>query len=127
MNAATLKTWRESVGLSATNLADLLGVETRSISRWEADTNTIPDGILAEIAKIDANITSALSALEARLLSARPPVLYRFRELDDLKTHERDLWQAGVTLQAHASVLWRVARQTGASIEWFDAYARSDS
>lgn len=127
MNAATLKTWRESVGLSATNLADLLGVETRSVSRWEAETSPIPPGILAKIAELDTRINLALSELESRIRGTRPMVLYRYREADDLKTHDRALWDAGVSLQAHASVLWKLARETGASIEWFDAYARSSS
>lgn len=118
MNGAELKTWRESVGLSATQLAGLLGVETRSVNRWESETMPIPAGILAEISKLDHHIHQMLQWIEQR--HQDDPVLYRYREPDDLKTHDRELWDAGVSIQAHASVLWKISRQRGTPIRFFD-------
>ncbi len=118
MQPAELKTWRESVGLSATDLADLLGVETRSINRWEAGTNPIPEDLLLSIQQQAQLIEHELSALRTRLLAERPAVLLRYRTPQDLKAHDPALWKAGVTVPAHASVLWAVHLETGAPITY---------
>lgn len=118
MTPAELKTWRESAGLSASNLADLIGVETRAVNRWEAGTNPMPDTLAQGLEALQERIADAMEGLHNRLLAERPAVLYRYREPDDLKTHNRALWDAGLSVQGHAAVLWSVHLETGARIEY---------
>jgi transcriptional regulator with XRE-family HTH domain len=118
MSPAELKTWREAVGLSSTNLADLIGVETRAVNRWEAGTNTMPPGVSEGLQALRKSIGATMDTLRHQLLAERPAVLYRFREPIDMKHHARALWDAGLSVQGHAAVLWAVHLETGAPIEW---------
>jgi transcriptional regulator with XRE-family HTH domain len=118
MTPAELKTWRECAGLSATQLADMLNVETRAVNRWEAGTNPWPKPIDEALNTMRQGLAATTEVLHQRLLAERPAVLYRYREPSDLKHHDRDLWRAGVTIQAHAAVLWAVHLETGAPIEY---------
>ena len=118
MTPAEIKTWRECAGISSTQLAEILKVETRSLNRWEAGTNPIPGPVLEAIQAIRRHVDAAAQGLQAKLLAERPAVLYRFREPIDMKHHARALWDAGLSVQGHAAVLWAVHLETGAPIEW---------
>jgi len=52
MQAIELKARREALGLSQAELADTLGVRQATVSRWETESNPIPEGIDAELADL---------------------------------------------------------------------------
>jgi len=54
MTDAELRVVREYLGLTGEALAAILGVDNRTIRRWEAGTHEIPDGAREQIERIEA-------------------------------------------------------------------------
>lgn len=56
MNAAEMKTLRESLGLPVQWLADQAGVKARTVQYWESGRNAIPDDVAGMLRGIDGQI-----------------------------------------------------------------------
>lgn len=55
MTGAEFKTIRESLGLSAQALAEILGIsQERTVRRWEDGTRSVPDDAAARLRELDA-------------------------------------------------------------------------
>jgi len=114
MTGAELKTLRESLNLSAHELADRLGVRSdRTIRHWEAqDGRPVPDGVAADVLTWDRMVEDAVckAANEAR---GDAHILYRLEQGEfpgDTLPHSRRL------LHAYLARLRRRLGERGATV-----------
>ena len=93
--AADLLVLREALGLSRRQLADLYGVEERSVGRWEHGARSIPEGVWTIIDDLDERAralvqlaTRGAKEMEASVGEAADAFVVRVYATD------RDLWAA---------------------------------
>ena len=97
---------REALGLSQGLLAHRLGVEQNTVSRWEHGQRQIPAGVNAELRAleklVDHIVDNAVTALEAVASENTPPILFAYRD-------NQDLWAAIPELDGLPAAAHRVA------------------
>lgn len=128
MTGAELQTLRESAGLSRESLAELLGVEARSVKHWETRPSACPPDDAAQIAA-QASRWVATAAREALAELLRQPgapgalvALVRYRETAHMLPSGRAQgWHA----DTHGAMVARLlpealARGINCRAAWFD-------
>ena len=84
MNAAEMKTIRESLGLTAQWVADQAGVKLRTAQYWEAGRGAIPADVVDLINEaqsfMDTNFKQGLKELKGK----QKPLLTRYRDNEEL-------------------------------------------
>lgn len=131
MTGAELRTLRDSIGLSAEELARLVGVRDRTIRRWEAGEWTVPEPVAEQVRALDAQIERAVAGTVEALQDAQeraqePPaeiVLVRYRTEDDLAKYRPDM--AALPPSVHGALIDRVrlaAERLGVPVRivWMD-------
>lgn len=68
MHPMELRVVREALGFSREDLATSLGVAVRSIDDWETGRRPIPDGVRADIERMEAYTAEVADQLAAHLL-----------------------------------------------------------
>lgn len=112
MTSAELKTMRESLGLTAQWLADVSGVQLRTVQYWEVD-RAVPDEVAKRLIDLDArfsemarNVVSLTGQLhEASGTKPENVKLYRFRNEQDLWRDRPDM--QGLPVTCYAAMLNR--------------------
>lgn len=113
MTGAEFRTLRESLGLSGDQLAQLLDVRDRTVRRWEAGDQAVPDGAGEDLARIDAMLERAVlemvDVLQEQIAEHGAPqsiTLVRYRTDEDLGRYRPDMaaWPACV----HSALVDRV-------------------
>lgn len=76
MSAAELRTTREGLGLTHTQLATILDVAPRTIRHWDHGKSAINDGVRTEIGDLVTHTDDAVAAVVAeRKTSSAPQVI----------------------------------------------------
>ncbi|MDR2837770.1 MAG: DUF1870 family protein [Azonexus sp.] len=134
MNGATLKTIRESLGLSVSWLAAAANVEERTVRYWEARLDGVPDDVRLVIEQLERlaaetaerGLAVIREQITANRSSAKPVLLLRYGNDDDLGRYQPDM--AGLPATFHASILAKIRGalkkdDVEVVIRWFDASA----
>lgn len=93
MNAAEMKTLRESLGLTVKWLADQAQVKERTVQYWEAGRNAVPEDVAGMLKSIDAQIWNIVghTVLQIKKLADSEAELPERLDLIRYRTDE-DLW-----------------------------------
>lgn len=137
MTGAELRTLRDSLGLSADQLAQMLGNRDRTIRRWESGEWPVPDDAAEVLQRLDAQVERAVQGAvdalqDAKRRTRKPPadaVLVRYRTDRDLAYYRPDM--AAWPLCVHGALIDRVRlafSRLGVTtrIVWMDDEAYSD-
>lgn len=117
MTGAELLTISEGLGLNLRDLATVLGVAERTVSRWYDEQVAVPDGVRADVARIEAITTGQVATAVDSLTYVTEPVVYVHR------TSEQFL-AARPELRPYPARWWRVvayravSQVPGARIEY---------
>lgn len=151
MTGAELQTLREACAMSREDLADLAGVQARTLKHWENGRAGVPDDVAALVRRIDHALylcaRAELDALRAAWVPGSPVALVRYKTAPELRgyiqaidageahhtsTNGPKLWDgvpfcaAGAVAQRVAQALRfgrqeQIAQMQILSIVWFDA------
>lgn len=117
MKAAAFKAYRETVGASQQDVADALGVDKRSVKRWEAGINQIPEMadelILSWLDNFHAGVSAALDAADG---IGRVQLTY-YRTQEQYDQYGRDSGQVG-RANAIAREVGDILISDGVSVDW---------
>lgn len=80
MTAAGLRVARERLGLTGETLSELLGVEWRTVRRWEAGTHPIPAGVEAQLGEWELEAGQLAAEMTADLAAGGELITYRSDE-----------------------------------------------
>lgn len=117
MTPAEFRVVREYLGLTGEWLAAHLGVQPRSVRRWEAGTVPIPDGVREEIETLEERTAEVVERSVARLLDVPDPVVVTYRSDDHYAAAEPEA--GGWPASWHRAVVARVAQEVpGLAIEY---------
>ncbi len=78
MDAAEFLAMRRLIGAFREDLAKVLGVNPRTVQRWENEESPIPWGIEDEFSEIFENFASAVRAIVDAAASSPTPYTFRF-------------------------------------------------
>lgn len=118
MTSAELRVVREWLGFTGEALALLLGVQDRTVRRWEAGTTPIPDGARLDVEQLEHEADDLVGAIGADLLDVVEVAVFTYRTDAEYWTHhpERRPYPASW----HRAVIARVAQDVpGLSIEYW--------
>lgn len=133
MTGAELRTLRDSLGLSAEQVAGMAGVKGRTVQRWEVDDWPVPQDVAELLQRLDAllerAVLGAVDGLQAAQEGRGAPqevLLLRYRSAEDLARYRPDM--AELPPAVHGALVDRVrlafARLgVGSRIVWMDAAA----
>lgn len=84
MTAAELRSVTEYLGVSQADIAEILGVDMRSVRRWfqgpmDGRTNSIPAGAESELVRLVAETDAEVESLVKHLRAEANPVVVVFR------------------------------------------------
>lgn len=114
MTAAEFRTLTESLGLTAEAAAKLLGVQPRTIRRWQSGEWPVPDDAAADLLALDSRLEVAVSGALQQVGAATAAmggapaevVMVRYLSADDLARYRPDM--ADLPLATHAALLDRL-------------------
>lgn len=89
LTAAEVRTLREGLGLTADWLADHLGIQTRTVQRWEAGHNAVAEFAADELLLLEAQAAEQVTAHVEAFTGTRVPAVLA---IDDTAP---DCWPAG--------------------------------
>lgn len=89
LTGAEVRTIREGLGVTAEWLADHLGIQTRTVQRWEAGQNQIAEFAADELLMLEAQVAEQVAAHVEAFTGARAPAVLA---IDDTA---EDSWPAG--------------------------------
>jgi DNA-binding XRE family transcriptional regulator len=119
MTPAEFRVFREWLGLTLDWLAEMLGVQGRTVRRWEAGTAPIPDGVRLQIEEHEAKTARFIGLEVARLRDAADIAMTTYRTDADY----RAAVGGAPTLPAswHRAVCARIAQEIpGLSITYWN-------
>ncbi len=113
MTAAEFRVVREYLGLTTRWLADRLGVQERTVQRWEAGASPIPDGVRLAIEQLEADTAQYVDQAVQALLDLPDPGLLTYRsDADYHQHHPEQPWPASW----HRATVARVAERVPALV-----------
>lgn len=114
---AELRVAREYLGLTQDNLARLLHVQDRTIRRWEAGTQPVPDGAVLALERIEQIAADMIERGVLALNDASDPVILVYRTDEEYwAAHPDDL---PYPASFHRAVVARIAHEVpGLEIEY---------
>lgn len=116
MSDAEFRCLRDWLGLTVAWLAGHLGVAERSVHRWEAGTQRVPEGVSAELLRLSEVSDGVLDRLVDALTDAPDPAVLTYRTDADYRLDCPDVeWPASW----HRAVCARLAAELpGLRIEY---------
>lgn len=111
MSPADLKSMRESVGLTVSDLALIANVQDRTVRYWESGVpsrNGVPDDAAALVRDLDLRLTRLADQIVADILKSNNPAgatLLRFKESADLWSFHPEF--RGLPVTTHGAMLSR--------------------
>lgn len=139
MTGAELQTLREACNLSRDELADLAGVQARSVKHWESGRSGVPADVCGIVLGLDAAISHATAQAIDAVRNAQPQpddlVLMRYRANADMKPAGTSHTAKGDHLpaSAHGAIVGRVrqalqqqANPVPVRVVWFEPAAFTD-
>ncbi|MEO6701748.1 MAG: DUF1870 family protein [Jatrophihabitantaceae bacterium] len=106
MTDAELRVVRDFLGLTGAWLANHLGVEARTVRRWEAGISPIPDAVRVEMGRLEELAAASVELAIQQLNDARDAVILTYRDDEDLRlAHPEQLFPAAY----HRAIVARVA------------------
>lgn len=117
MTAAAFRVARERLGLTTAWTADRMGVQERTVHRWEAGVSPVPEGVRIEMDYVGMLTEDAVNALVQRLLDQPQPTVVTYRtDADYRRADPEQPWPASW----HRAVTARVAQEVpGLAIEYW--------
>lgn len=106
MNGATLRTYRELLGYELNRYAEKLGVNRRTVTRWETGEWPLPDDVAAQVRSDLRELNQVIDDLGSTIPEgADEATLVRYGRDDDLTkvttaTGSHEIYNAGVGLTA---------------------------
>lgn len=88
MSGAELRCLREYLGLTTRWLAQHLGVAERSVHRWEAGMQCVPEGVADEVQRLSALTYEARSELADKMFDLPEFCVITYRSDGDYRAHE---------------------------------------
>lgn len=111
MTGADLQTLREACALSRDDLADLAGVQARTVKHWENGRAGVPADVAALVLGLDAALDACtgaeFDAIHATWEPGTVPVLLRFKTAQELREHIHATQPAHQRRGHDAGALWR--------------------
>lgn len=111
MSPADLKTMREAVGLTVSDLASMAGVQERTVRYWESGVpgrSGVPEDAAELVTRLDHRLTVLADQLLVKVLAQGNPTgatLLRFKESADLWHFIPDF--RGLPVTTHGALLSR--------------------
>lgn len=112
MTPAELRVVREFLGLTGEALAHLLGVQDRTVRRWEAGTVPIPDGVRIQVEQLEAVAGETVSQHIDTLMDLPDPTVLTFRS--DAEYHQHHPGEADYPASWHRAIVARIAQDVPA-------------
>lgn len=112
MSDAELRTVREFLGLDQLHLATYLGVQDRTVRRWEAGTTPIPDGVRIEVERLEAHTAEQVTSAIEELMDIPDPVVAVYRDDNTFWTAHPEAKPLGAAW--HRAVIARTAQEVPA-------------
>lgn len=75
MSAAEFRMAREAWGFTLETIAGLLGVDPRTVRRWESGASRVPEGVRVAVEALEKHLYGIVEELEGELRSAREVTL----------------------------------------------------
>ena len=91
MTPAKLRVVREWLGLTGEALSQVIGVQDRTIRRWEAGQVRIPDGARLDIERVGADADAEVAALVTQMSNAADVVALTYRTNAEFWAHRPEL------------------------------------
>jgi predicted transcriptional regulator len=109
MTDAEFRCVREWLAVTGEWLADRLGVEGRTVRRWEAGTSPIPDGVREELEALEAMTGEAVAQAVAQLQDVPDVTVVVYRTDEDYRaavaeTRMPASWHRRVVMRAALEV-----------------------
>lgn len=108
MNGATLRTYRELLGYELNQYADKVGVNRRTVTRWETGQWDVPEDVAAQVRSDLNELTRVIDELQETVpVDAEEATLLRYGRADDLskvtkETASHEIYNAAIGLAALA-------------------------
>lgn len=109
MTPAELKVIREALGLTGDALAALHHVSPRTVRHWEQGRYTIPEGVVAEVLRLEARADSTAAEIVTELQDQPDPSMTVYR--DDAAFHAAHPDLEPYPAAWHRAVAYRVRRR----------------
>jgi len=109
MTPAELLVAREFLGLNVEELAEFLGVQTRTVRRWHEGSYPVPNGVRERIEALEANAAMLVKIGVATQSDARNPCIVVYRTDAELWALEPDTRPFGARF--HRAVTARIAEE----------------
>jgi len=118
MTPAELRVVREWLGLTGEALGALIGVQDRTVRRWEAGQDRVPEGARLDIERLEDMAAAAVGAVVDQLADAREVRMLTYRTNDDFWAHRPEL--APHPASWHRAIAARVAQEVpGLAIDYW--------
>lgn len=109
MTGAEFKCTRESLGLTSSNLGNILNVDPRTIRAWEEEKYPIPTGIIHELHKIQIETDDQVDYYLDQFEHGPTPVLITYRTDPEYhQYHPGSKWSASWHRAVAARVAWEM-------------------
>ena len=127
MTPAELRTLRDSLGLTAEQVAQMAGVRDRTVRRWEAGDWPVPQDVADALRRLDAQIehhvAGAVEGIAERPQRPDDVVLVRYRTAEAMAHYLPDM--ASLPPSVHGALIDRVRVALGrlgiaSRIVWMD-------
>lgn len=117
MTAAEFKVVREFLAVPTRWVAEELGVQERTVQRWDGGQAPIPEWARERLEALEAETADAVSAAIGALNDLRDPGVLTYRSDRDYRAHHPEMrWPASW----HRAVIARVAQEVpGLAIEFW--------
>lgn len=100
MNAATFKTIRDGLGLTARDISERLAINQRTVDRWEAGDSPIPPFAVAALDEWEARATDTVDAWVEAVEGDEHPFVVLTATHDD----EPPRWQRAIAFRVRQRV-----------------------
>jgi transcriptional regulator with XRE-family HTH domain len=119
LSAAAFRVTREHLGLTVDWVADRMGVQPRTVHRWEAGASPVPEGVRIELEDLATAASDTVAEWVAKLRGQDQPSIRTYRTDAD---YRRRVQGGRLPASWHRAVVARVAQEVpGLAITYWSA------